>query len=89
MYTTGKIKSTIATGTAPIDVDSTTRCPNLTAAAIGDGTFRYQLSGVNTTGVRTATMPLNNKPGANNGGNNSWVKLTIDSTVFWVPVWVD
>lgn len=37
--TPGGVTSTVATGTAPITVSSTTVCPNLNAAALGGATF--------------------------------------------------
>lgn len=89
IHTAGIIKSVVPSPFAPIDVASTVMCPKLTSEALGDGTFRYKLSGVNTSGSSTVTFSGTNKPGATSGANCTWLKLMIDSTAFWVPVWND
>ena len=50
----------------------------------GDGHL-YYFGGGTVTGTSTATFTSTNKPGANSG--NAWIKVTIDSTVLYIPVW--
>jgi hypothetical protein len=87
VHTQGTIVSTLATGTAPIDVTSTTLCPNLRAASLGNAGNSYTFEGGSQAGSATVAFPGNNKPGPTSGLSNGWVKLTIDSTVLWIPAW--
>lgn len=84
VYTNGQMKSVLPTGTAPIDVTSTTLCPNLTAAALGNASNRYVISGGAVGGSSLGSF-LANKPGS--ASSNGWLQLTIDGSVYWVPIW--
>ena len=78
----GKITSTLGTGTAPLSIASTTLVSNLNVQYLNGAYFDSS-----TSGAATASFPGNNKPGSNT--SNLWlpVKNTAGSTVGYVPIW--
>lgn len=85
---TGQVISTVATGTAPLSISSTTVVPNLTVQRLQSTTNTSILSlrtGI-AAGGSTATFNPNNKPGVNNT-TNTWLEITIDGTIYLIPVW--
>lgn len=85
---TGQIESTVATGTAPLVVSSTTVVPNLTVRRL-QSTVNTSVLSLRTgigAGASTGTYNPNNKPGANNT-TNTWLEIEVDGTIYLIPVW--
>lgn len=66
---TGKIKSLVATGTAPIDVDSTTKCPNLNADLL-DGLDSTAFAQLGTHLIKHKETWFKKDPQDNNAPND-------------------
>lgn len=85
---TGQVISTVATGTAPLSISSTTVVPNLTIQRM-QSTINTSVLSLRTgiaAGGSTATFNANNKPGVNNT-TNTWLEITVDGTIYLIPVW--
>jgi hypothetical protein len=85
---TGQIETTAATGTAPLVVSSTTVVPNLTVQRL-QSTINTSVLSLRTgiaAGGSTATFNNTNKPGVNNT-TNTWLEITVDGTIYLIPVW--
>lgn len=90
----GQFTSTLATGTSPFAVTSTTLCANLNADLLDGehaaglvksiGANRAEL-GNTTTGSATATFTSTNKPGS--ASSNVWLEMRHGGNTFWVPAW--
>lgn len=78
----GQINSSVATGTAPFTVSSTTVVTNLNSQYWGGVRFN-----ATTTGTATATFSSTNKPGSNS--TNVWLPLTNTSgtVIGYLPYW--
>ena len=80
-------ESSVATGTAPVQVASTTLCTNLNADLL-DGNhanaFLKADSALNT-GAATANYVGTNKPGSNS--SNLWLAVYINGSTYYIPVW--
>ena len=74
-----QITSSLATGTAPIAVTSTTQCTNLNAAAVNGVSFPGA-----TTGTAVGTLILTGKPGTNQ--NSVWGALTTGGVTYDFPL---
>lgn len=68
-----------------IPISNNTVCDSLIAGYLGFGTNKYYLSGPATTGAATATFSSTTKPGANS--TNTWLKLNISGTDYYIAVW--
>jgi len=85
---TGQIETTVATGTAPLVVSSTTVVPNLTVRRL-QSTINTSVLSLRTgigAGASTATFNNANKPGTNNT-TNTWLEIEVDGTIYLIPVW--
>ena len=80
-------ESTVATGTSPVQVTSTTLCTNLNADLL-DGNhanaFLKADSALNI-GAATANYVGTNKPGKNS--SNLWLAVYINGSTYYIPVW--
>jgi hypothetical protein len=76
---TGQMVSSLAVGTAPISVTSTTVCTNLNAE-------RWNGISVSVATPASATATLTaNKPGSNSGC--TWLAFSIGGSTFYSPIW--
>jgi hypothetical protein len=75
----------VGTGSNQIPINNDTVNPGLVAGYLGFGTNKYYLSGTNATGTATATTSYTTKPGANS--TNEWLKLTINSSDYYIAIW--
>ncbi len=92
---TSVLISTIATGTAPFTIASTTRVPNLNADMVDGlhaadfarvGAQAWTLDVIDGAGGATATFNNATKPGSASN-TNTWVKATINGVLYTWPVW--
>jgi hypothetical protein len=84
----GQIQTTVATGTAPLVISSTTVVPNLTVQRL-QSTINTSVLSLRTgigAGASTATFNANNKPGTNNT-TNTWLEIEVNGTIYLIPVW--